>query len=62
VDLTLPLVGSQGLALICQSAAPDPDEPGLQRVLARHAARLIKSIPYRLPREGRDRYLALFGR
>ena len=61
LDLALPLAEPNGLVLIFQSAAPDPEEPGLQRVLARHAARLVKSIPYRLPREDRDRHLALFG-
>ena len=62
VALALPLAGPQGLVLIFQSAEPDLAEPALQRVLARHAARLVKSIPYRLPREDRDRCLALFGR
>ena len=60
--LALPLADPQGLVLIFQSAAPDPEEQGLQRVLARHAARLVKSILYRLPREGRQRHLALFDR
>ena len=62
LDLALPLAEPKGLVLIFQSAAPDLEEPGLQHVLARHAARLVKSIPYRLPREDRDRHLALFGR
>jgi 16S rRNA (guanine527-N7)-methyltransferase len=62
LDLALPLVDPKGLVLIFQSAAPDPEEPNLQRVLARHAARLVKSTPYNLPREGRQRYLALFCR
>ncbi len=61
LDLALPLANPEGLVLIFQSAAPDPEEHGLRRVLARHAARLLKSIPYRLPREDRDRHLALFG-
>lgn len=62
VDLALPLTAPDGLALIFQSEPPDPAEPALARVLARRAARLVKSIPYRLPRESRDRHLALFGR
>jgi 16S rRNA (guanine527-N7)-methyltransferase len=62
VDLALPLAAPEGLVLIFQSAAPDPEEPSLRHVLARHAARLVKSIPYRLPREDRDRHLALFRR
>jgi len=62
VALALPLADPQGLALIFQSAEPDLAEPALQRVLARYAARLVKSIPYRLPREDRDRYFALFCR
>jgi 16S rRNA (guanine527-N7)-methyltransferase len=62
VDLALSLIDPQGLVLIFQNAAPDPEEQDLRRALARHAARLVKSIPYRLPREGRQRHLALFGR
>ncbi|MCX5794366.1 MAG: 16S rRNA (guanine(527)-N(7))-methyltransferase RsmG [Elusimicrobia bacterium] len=62
VDLALPLIDPQGLVLIFQSAAPDPEEQGLARVLARHAARWVKSVTYRLPREGRDRCLALFSK
>jgi len=58
--LALPLCGTQGLCLIFQSQAPDANEPRLARVLARHGARLVKSIQYRLPREERDRHLALF--
>ena len=61
-DLALPLADAQGLVLLFQSVLPDPEEPELRRVLARHAARLVKSVPYRLPQEGRDRYLALFRR
>jgi 16S rRNA (guanine527-N7)-methyltransferase len=62
LDLALPLIAPQGLALIFQSADPDPEEQDLRRVLARHAARLVKSIPYRLPRETGQRHLALFGK
>jgi len=59
-DLALPLARPQGLFLAFQSAAPDPQEPELGRALARHAARLVKSLPYRRPGEDRDRYLGLF--
>ncbi|MBI5239330.1 MAG: class I SAM-dependent methyltransferase [Elusimicrobia bacterium] len=62
VELALPLAAPDGIVLIFQSAPPDPAEPALARVLARRAARLVKSIPYRLPREDRERHLALFGR
>jgi len=62
LDLALPLTARSGLFLSFQSAPPHPEEPRLARVLARHAARLVKSIPYRLPREERERYLALFRR
>jgi 16S rRNA (guanine527-N7)-methyltransferase len=60
LELALPLTAPDGLVLIFQSRPPDPAEPDLVRVLARRAARLVKSIPYRLPREDRDRHLALF--
>ena len=62
LDLALPLAAPGGLVLIFQSEPPDPAQPALVRALARGAARLVKSIPYRLPREDRDRHLALFGR
>ncbi|MFA6004812.1 MAG: 16S rRNA (guanine(527)-N(7))-methyltransferase RsmG [Elusimicrobiota bacterium] len=62
LDLGLPLAAPGGLMLVFQSQPPDPAEPRLARVLAQHAARLVKSLPYRLPREDRDRHLALFRR
>ncbi|MDD5628582.1 MAG: class I SAM-dependent methyltransferase [Elusimicrobia bacterium] len=61
LELALPLIGPEGLVLIFQSAAPDPEDQGLRRVLERRAAALMKCIPYRLPQESRDRCLSLFG-
>lgn len=61
-QLALPMTKIGGIFLAYQSAPPNPEDPRLQRVLARHAARLVKSIPYRLPREDRDRCLALFSK
>ena len=62
LGLAIPLAAAEGSVLIFQSQAPDPEEPLLKSALARHGARLVKSIPYRLPQETHDRYLALFRR
>jgi 16S rRNA G527 N7-methylase RsmG len=59
-ELALPLTAANGWFLVFQSQAADDAQPELARVLARHGARLVKSIPYRLPREDRERYLSLF--
>ena len=62
LQLALPLTAPTGLFLAFQSEVPDPEEARLKRALARHAARLVKSIPYRLPAEKKDRHLVLFMR
>lgn len=60
VRLALPLVKKGGFFLAYQSEIPDPRLDLLQKSLAKAGGRLVKSIPYRLPLENRDRYLALF--
>ena len=62
LELALPLTASDGIFLAFQSEIPDPAQAQLKRVLERHAARLVKSIPYRLPEEEKDRHLVLFRR
>ncbi len=58
----LPLLSPEGLFAAYQSAPPDPREPALKRALERFSARLLESVPYRLPLEKRERCLALFGK
>ena len=60
VRLALPLVKKGGYFLAYQSETPDPEVILLQKSLAKAGGRLVKSIPYRLPMETKDRYLALF--
>ena len=62
LKLAMPLTAPDGLFLAFQSQAPDPQDASLKRALAAGAARLVKSIPYRLPQEEKDRCLALFRR
>ncbi len=62
IGLGLPMASPSGLFLAFQTSRPDPEEPNLRRALARHAARLVQSFPYRLPREDQDRHLVLFRR
>ncbi len=58
--LAMPLVAAGGCLAVYQSAAPDPAEAGLAAVLRKTGARLSLAHPYRLPGEGRERFLALF--
>lgn len=60
LSLAWPLTASGGYVLAYQSQCPDPSQAPLQRALARLSARLLKSVPYRLPLEDRERYLAVF--
>lgn len=60
VRLALPLAKPGGFFLAYQSERPDPGLDPLQKSLAKAGGRLVKSIPYRLPLENRDRYLTLF--
>jgi 16S rRNA (guanine527-N7)-methyltransferase len=54
------LLSPEGYFAVYQSDMPDPQSPELSKVLALHSARLVKSWPYRLPGEDRDRYFVMF--
>lgn len=60
LSLAWPMTASGGYVLAYQSQSPDPFQAPLERTLARLSARLLKSVPYRLPLEDRERYLAVF--
>lgn len=62
LELCLPHVGPRGRFLAFQSERPDTNDTKLQKALARRGARLIECWPYRLPREDKDRFLAVFAR
>lgn len=61
LSISGPLIRPGGYFLAYQSQACAPDS-ALQRRLASLSLRLLESIPYRLPREPRDRFLAVFRR
>lgn len=60
VALALPLVKEGGFFLAYQSEAPDCELPALKKALAKAAARFVESLPYRLPKESKERHLAAF--
>jgi 16S rRNA (guanine527-N7)-methyltransferase len=62
IRLTWPMLGPKGLFAAFQSEEPDPKEPVLAKALAATGATVLKSCPYRRPREARDRRLMLFAR
>ncbi len=62
IALALPLVGSGGRFVAYQSEPPDAREPALGKALVRARAKLLESWPYRLPRETRERHLAVFAK
>lgn len=62
VRLSWPMLGPKGLFAAFQSDEPDPAEPALAKALAATGATVLKSCPYRRPREERDRRLVLFSR
>jgi len=62
LELTLPLARPGGAVLIYQSEAPSLDDPALAGVLASTGGKLESVIPYRLPREVRQRHMAVFRR
>jgi 16S rRNA (guanine527-N7)-methyltransferase len=62
VRLAFPLAAPGGLFAAFQSADPDPAEPALAAALAATGARVLDSVPYRRPREERDRRLVIFAR
>lgn len=60
--LGLSLTEPGGFFIAYQSRPPDPGEPPLKKCLDLLGASLCRSVPYRLPRERHDRYLAVFQR
>lgn len=59
LDIAAPLMRPGGLFIAYQSHPCEPDG-SLNRRLASLSLRLLESIPYRLPRQTRERYLAVF--
>lgn len=62
VAVATPLLKDGGLFAAYQSEAPDLSSPLLEKALARARARFVDLLTYRLPRETRDRRLAVFQR
>ncbi len=62
VRTCLPLTRPGGWSLIYQSQKPDASEPKLAKALKAAGGSLEESVPYRLPGESKDRYLAFFRR
>lgn len=60
--LAMPLLAPRGLFAAFQSQESDPAEPALSKALAAAGARVLKSCPYRRPREERPRFLVVFAR
>ena len=60
--LATPLMAPRGIFAAFQSQEPDPNDPALAKALARTGARVLKSCPYRRPREERPRFLVVFAR
>lgn len=58
----IPLVKKGGLFVAFQSEPPDPAEPEVAKALSKAGARFVESVTYRLPREDKDRALAVFAR
>jgi 16S rRNA (guanine527-N7)-methyltransferase len=62
VAVCLPLLKPGGRFIAYQSDAPDPENFGLKKALAKAGGRLLESKPYRLPGESKDRHLAVIER
>ncbi len=62
VRTCLPLTRPGGWSMIYQSGRPDAAEPKLAEALNAAGGTLEESVPYRLPGESKDRYLAFFRR
>lgn len=62
VRLAVPLAKPGGLFVAWQSSPPPADDRALNKALAATGARSEEALPYRLPGEDRDRWLALFRR
>lgn len=60
VRLAAPLLNPRGFLLVYQSAPPPEDDADLKKSLAGTGGRLVECLPYRLPAEIKERYLALF--
>lgn len=60
--LAVPLARPGGLFVAWQAARPAADEPALVKACAATGARLEEALPYRLPGEDRERWLAFFRR
>lgn len=60
LKLAMPLVAPGGLFAAFQSEEPREDSPLFGKALARAGARVLKSCPYRRPREERERFLVIF--
>lgn len=58
--LAMPMLEPGGRFVAYQSAPPEPREASLEKALARSGAKLLESFSYRLPREPRERCLAVF--
>ncbi|MEK7381889.1 MAG: RsmG family class I SAM-dependent methyltransferase [Elusimicrobiota bacterium] len=62
LSLATPLLSPRGLFAAFQNAEPDPAAPALAKALSRTGARVLKSFPYRRPREERPRFVVVFTR
>lgn len=62
VALAVPLLKPGGLFVAYQSEPPDLQAPALAAALRRAGASFVDMMPYRLPREDKDRTLAAFRR
>lgn len=62
VRTCLPLTRPGGWSMIYQSGKPDAAEPQLASALKAAGGTLEEPVPYRLPGESKDRYLAFFRR
>jgi 16S rRNA (guanine527-N7)-methyltransferase len=62
IRLARPLLGPVGLFAAFQSDEPDHADPALSKSMAATGVTVLKSCPYRRPREARDRRLVVFAR
>lgn len=62
LPLAMELLSPRGIFAAFQSGEPDPAAPALAKALAGAGARVLKSFPYRRPREERPRFLVVFAR
>ena len=63
LSVTAPLVAQgTGVLIVHQTDVPDFEAPALRKALERSRTRVDSVLPYRLPKETRDRHLAIFRR